>query len=148
MLRRILFAGMALVALGAPSALAGSVHHMFWMFKNQCEQIPAQVRQCALQVTNGDRNKAVTKQETHVYGGYSSTQLSFTYQDGDDNQAYTEQVGKNQFAKTIQIGNENSAFTYQEGTNQQSKTIQIGDGHWGVTSSIGEDTSTSVVQHN
>ena len=147
MLRRILLAGTALVALGASSALAGSVHHLFWKFKQDCSE-NALVAQCALQIAKGDGNTATTKQRTHVEDEDGSFQFALTYQKGNDNTAYTKQDGKDQESKTIQIGDGNSAFTYQEGVNQQSKTVQIGDGHWAATSSIGEDTSTSVVQHN
>lgn len=147
MLGRFALVGVAVVALGVPTAFAGPFHQA-WQLKQFCSSIPAQVKQCAFQFVTGNRNKATTKQTTEQFGNNSSTQFSYTYQNGDGNVAYTEQNGTDQSSKTFQFGNDNFAGTYQEGENQSSKTVQSGDGQWAATSSIGSDTQTKVVTSN
>lgn len=144
MLGRFALVGVAVVALGVPTALAGPFQQA-WHLKQFCSSIPAQVKQCAFQFTTGDRNKATTKQTTEQFGNRSSTQFSYTYQHGDENTAYTEQIGKDQSSKTIQIGDNNFAGTYQDGEDQKSKTVEFSNGAWAATSSIGSGTETSVV---
>jgi hypothetical protein len=48
----------------------------------------------------------------------------------------------------VQEGNNNDAFTYQEGKYQASITVQNGTGQWAATSSIGDNTLTSVFMSN
>jgi len=144
MLGRIFLAGAAVLALGAPSTLAGPVHGPFWPLALACFHSQAQSTQCAIQVVKGNRNKARTDQTTEQPG----FQFALTSQKGDDNRSYIGQDGTDQVAKSIQVGDGNASFTYQQGEDQFSKTVQIGDGHWAGTSSIGEDTSTSVFQSN
>ncbi|HEY0918579.1 hypothetical protein [Devosia sp.] len=138
---RLIVVGAAVLALAVPpvQAQAGPL----WPVIQLCF-LSAQSTQCAFQITRGDRNKALTHQETWQAGH----QFALTYQRGDDNRAYTGQEGTDQIAATVQVGDGNAAFTHQEGEDQFSATIQLGDGHWAGTSSIGEDTATFVFQSN
>lgn len=145
MLGRFALVGVALVALGASSASAGS---LVWKLKKQCYQQSAVQAQCAHQFATGDRNWAVTKQTVEQDKLHWSRQFSLTYQNGNDNVAYTEQVGTNQSAKTIQVGDRNFSGTFQSGNYQSSQTIQTGNGHWSATSSVGNGTSTSIESSN
>ncbi|MDB5542713.1 MAG: hypothetical protein JWQ89_4440 [Devosia sp.] len=139
--------GVTLVALGAQGALAGPFQQA-WQLKQLCMSIPAQVKQCAFQFATGNGNKATTMQTTEQFGSSTSTQFSYTRQDGNDNTAFTEQIGTDQSSKTIQTGNGNFAGTYQEGEDQKAKTVQIGDGHWAATSSIGDGAETEIYSSN
>jgi hypothetical protein len=150
MLGRFILAGAMALALGAPSVSAGGPSVLpILLLAKECFKSHAVQVQCAIQmVKEGDRNTAITKQSTVYSGSGHSLQLGITYQDGNDNGSYTEQVGEDQLALTVQKGNNNSAFTYQEGEDQFSATVQLGDGHWAATSSIGEDSGTFVYQSN
>lgn len=144
MLGRFALVGVAVVALGVPTASAGPFQQA-WHLKQFCSSIPAQVKQCAFQFTTGNRNKATTKQTTEQFGNSSSTQFSYTYQRGDDNVAYTEQIGKDQSSKTIQVGDDNFAGTSLQGESQKSKLVETGDNIWGVIASTTDGSVTSVV---
>lgn len=144
MLGRFALVGVAVVALGVPTAFAGPFHQA-WQLKQFCSSIPAQVKQCAFQLVTGNRNKATTKQTTEQFGNNSSTQFSYTYQNGDGNVAYTEQNGTDQSSKTFQFGNDNFAGTYLEGENQKSKIVENGDGIWGAIGSTTDGSVTTVI---
>lgn len=144
MLGRFALVGVAVVALGVPTAFAGPFHQA-WQLKQFCSSIPAQVKQCAFQFVTGNRNKATTKQTTEQFGNNSSTQFSYTYQNGDGNVAYTEQNGTDQSSKTFQFGNDNFAGTYLEGENQKSKIVENGDGIWGAIGSTTDGSVTTVI---
>lgn len=144
MLGRIVLASALLVALGAPSALAGGPGFSLWHHYKKCDSA-AQVSQCALNFTTGNRNIAIIEQTTK---SRHSTQLGVIFQDGNNNQAYTGQVGKNQLSLTTQNGNNNGGFTYQQGSYNLSTTTQDGNGTWAATSSIGNGTYSHVTLSN
>lgn len=144
MLGRFVIIGVTVAALGAPAAIAGPFHQA-WQLKQFCKSLPAQVKQCAFQFVTGDRNKATTTQTTEQFGNSSSTQFSYTYQNGDDNTAYTEQNGTDQFSKTIQVGDGNFAGTSLEGENQKSTIVENGDGIWGTIGSTTDGSVTTVI---
>lgn len=145
MLHRTLLTLMAVMALGAPSVLAGGSGLQIWMLAKHCGH-GAVSSQCAYQTVTGNHNIAVTEQFTSMHGKkHRSVQFSLTKQHGDDNKAYTGQFGQNQVSTTSQNGNDNGAYTYQEGKHQASQTSETGNGQWSSTSSIGDHTTTSVV---
>lgn len=139
MITRIILAGATIVALGAPSAQAGSLFHLL------CgPHVPA--KQCAVNfMFGGTGNNETIKQTMTSRHGF---QFALQAQDGSNNNAYTEQVGKNQVALTFQNGDNNSAYTYQEGKNQLSTTVQNGNGMWAVTTVSEDNTVTHVEGSN
>jgi hypothetical protein len=145
MLGRFVLVGVVLAALGAPTAIAGSVHVPIWLLKKQCEEKAGSIKLCAHQFANGSRNWAVTKQKTELGYPTSSTVFSVTIQNGDDNAAYTGQYGTDLSAKTIQNGNGNKSGILQVGNDQKTSIIQTGDGNWSASSSIGDDTTVKIV---
>jgi hypothetical protein len=144
MLGRLALAGTMVIAMGASVAVAGSPGGLlFWLY-NKCDDLAKQ-SQCAVQITHGDDNLAVMEQTTK---SRSSTQLGITLQNGDNNQAYTGQVGKNQISLTTQSGDGHGGFIYQEGKYNYSTTKQDGNGTWAASSSIGDGTHAIVTVTN
>jgi hypothetical protein len=142
--------GLTVVALGAPAVQAQPV---FTGLLGLCFGLPQS--QCAIQIADGDRNRAKTKQFMVYSGDNSEWQFSFTYQNGDDNNAHTTQkstTGADQLAVTTQVGNNNHAGIYQKGDDQVSIIAQEGNGHYGAISAIGSGGQTpdvtAVVQSN
>lgn len=138
MITRIILAGATLVALGAPAAQAGPFHFLFCDF--------AKSSQCAINfMTGGDGNSETIKQTTTSRHGF---QFAFQSQDGSNNSAYTEQIGKNQVAVSVQTGDNNTAYTYQEGKNQLAVTTQNGNGMWALNVNAADNTVTTVTGSN
>ena len=145
MLRLVALSSVVLMSLGTLPALAGGpAFAPFWALKHACDNVGVQA-QCAVQYVTGDNDYEITEQYTRQYGPDHNVQVALTGQDGDNDQAYTGQFGKNQSSLTLQTGDNNGAFTYQKGKDAYSESIQTGNGEWSSTSSIGTDTHTSVV---
>src|SRR5688572_16284870 len=136
MLGRTATAAVAILAMGMSSAVAGGPSILpILLLAKDCFKSPAVQVQCAIQTAKGDRNTAVTLQSTRRAW---SLQLGVTVQDGNDNNAYTRQYGKDQLALTVQKGDNNVSYISQKGEKQLAVTVQKGDGHWSVTAMKGE----------
>lgn len=138
MLGRVAFTGAILLTMGASSALAAPFFP--WALVHHCASL-AKSSQCAVQVmVDGTDDTAVTKQVLEQKG----VQFSLTYQEGQNNLAFTGQNGTDQASLTTQTGSNNHGFTYQSGDHQVSSTSKSGTGGWSATSSVGSHTATSV----
>jgi hypothetical protein len=137
MFSRIILASATLVALGAPAAQAGPFHFFLCNF--------AKSSQCAINFMTGDGNSETIKQTTTSRHGF---QFALQVQDGNNNNAYTEQIGKNQVAVSVQTGDNNHAYTYQEGKNQLAVTTQDGNGMWALNVNAADNTVTTVTGSN
>jgi hypothetical protein len=138
MLGRLALAGAILVA-GISSGYAAPIIPLL-QAAQACAHL-AKTSQCTVQVmvdgTNDTAYSYVAQQGTGV-------QIGLTYQEGQNNVAFTGLLGTDQASLTAQTGNNNGGFTYQNGSHQISTTVETGNGGWSATSSVGSHTVTSV----
>jgi len=135
MITRFLIAGATIVALGAPAAQAAPF----------CPFFQPKV-QCALLITHGNGNWSAVKQ--NQVGFSTGLNLAIQIQNGDNNKAYTGQKGTNEVAVTFQNGDNNTAGTHEQGTNLVAVTVQSGNGMWSSTSMNGDGAVSIGVQSN